>query len=53
VQPRLSADSHSKLLRAEDVFYVTDRMHRPITEERVLDELREVLVRTLDRREAA
>ncbi|MEW6166270.1 MAG: [protein-PII] uridylyltransferase [Pseudomonadota bacterium] len=39
--------------RAEDVFYVTDRMHRPITEERVLDELREVLVRTLDRREAA
>lgn len=39
--------------RAEDVFYVTDRMHRPITEERVLDDLREVLVRTLDRREAA
>ncbi len=39
--------------RAEDVFYVTDRMHRPITDEKVLDELREVLVRTLDRREAA
>lgn len=39
--------------RAEDVFYVTDRMHRPITDEKVLDELREVLVRTLDRRETA
>ncbi|SFF29780.1 UTP--GlnB (protein PII) uridylyltransferase, GlnD [Fontimonas thermophila] len=39
--------------RAEDVFYITDRMHRPITDERVLDELREVLVRTLDRRETA
>jgi [protein-PII] uridylyltransferase len=39
--------------RAEDVFYVTDRMHRPIADEKVLDELREVLVRTLDRREAA
>ncbi len=39
--------------RAEDVFYVTDRMHRPIADEKVLDELREVLIRTLDRREAA
>ncbi|MES0874257.1 [protein-PII] uridylyltransferase [Sinimarinibacterium thermocellulolyticum] len=39
--------------RAEDVFYITDRMHRPITDEKVLDELREVLIRTLDRREAA
>ncbi|MEC9361789.1 MAG: [protein-PII] uridylyltransferase [Pseudomonadota bacterium] len=39
--------------RAEDVFYVTDRMHRPIADDKVLDELREVLVRTLDRREAA
>ncbi len=39
--------------RAEDVFYITDRMHRPITDERAIDELREVLVRTLDRREAA
>lgn len=35
--------------RAEDVFYITDRMHRPIKDERTLDELREVLVRTLDR----
>ncbi len=39
--------------RAEDVFYVTDRMHRPITDEDVLEDLREVLVRTLDRRDAA
>lgn len=39
--------------RAEDVFYITDRMHRPILDEEVLEELREVLVRTLDRREAA
>jgi [protein-PII] uridylyltransferase len=38
--------------RAEDVFYITDRMHRPIKDERTLDELREVLVRTLDRSEA-
>lgn len=38
--------------RAEDVFYITDRMHRPITDEDVLDDLREVLVRTLDRRES-
>ncbi len=35
--------------RAEDVFYVTDRMHRPITDDDTLDGLREVLVRTLDR----
>lgn len=35
--------------RAEDVFYVTDRMHRPITDENTLEDLREVLVRTLDR----
>ncbi|HEY0975226.1 MAG TPA: [protein-PII] uridylyltransferase [Solimonas sp.] len=39
--------------RAEDVFYITDRMHRPIVDEEVLEDLREVLVRTLDRREAA
>ncbi|WP_028007651.1 [protein-PII] uridylyltransferase [Solimonas flava] len=39
--------------RAEDVFYVTDRMHRPITDEDTLDGLREVLVRTLDRPETA
>ncbi|HEX4894988.1 MAG TPA: [protein-PII] uridylyltransferase [Solimonas sp.] len=39
--------------RAEDVFYITDRMHRPIVEEDALDDLREVLIRTLDRREAA
>ncbi|HUP92044.1 MAG TPA: [protein-PII] uridylyltransferase [Solimonas sp.] len=37
--------------RAEDVFYITDRMHRPIVEESVLDDLREVLTRTLDRRD--
>ncbi|NKF23210.1 [protein-PII] uridylyltransferase [Solimonas marina] len=35
--------------RAEDVFYVTDRMHRPIVDEHALDDLREVLIRTLDR----
>jgi [protein-PII] uridylyltransferase len=35
--------------RAEDVFYITDRMHRPIVDENALDDLREVLVRTLDR----
>jgi len=39
--------------RAEDVFYITDRMHRPITEERVLEDLREVLTRTLDRTDSA
>ncbi|MDM4770937.1 [protein-PII] uridylyltransferase [Solimonas sp. SE-A11] len=39
--------------RAEDVFYITDRMHRPIRDERVLDDLREVLTRTLDRTDAA
>ncbi|HSW14567.1 MAG TPA: [protein-PII] uridylyltransferase [Solimonas sp.] len=39
--------------RAEDVFYITDRMHRPIKDERVLDDLREVLSRTLDRTDAA
>ncbi|MGH8432317.1 MAG: [protein-PII] uridylyltransferase, partial [Solimonas sp.] len=38
--------------RAEDVFYITDRMHRPIKDERVLDDLREVLSRTLDRTDA-
>jgi [protein-PII] uridylyltransferase len=37
--------------RAEDVFYITDRMHRPITDEDTLEGLREVLVRTLDRRD--
>ncbi|NGY03567.1 [protein-PII] uridylyltransferase [Solimonas terrae] len=35
--------------RAEDVFYVTDRMHRPIVDDGTLHDLREVLVRTLDR----
>jgi [protein-PII] uridylyltransferase len=39
--------------RAEDVFYITDRLHRPITDDDALQELREVLTRTLDRREAA
>ena len=33
--------------RAEDVFFITDRDHRPI-DEPVLDDLREVLIRTLD-----
>lgn len=37
--------------RAEDVFYVTDRMRRPITDDKVLNELREVLLRTLDRQD--
>ena len=35
--------------RAEDVFYLTDRAHQPLLDDAVLDELREVLVRTLDR----
>jgi [protein-PII] uridylyltransferase len=37
--------------RAEDVFLVTDRQHQPITDPEVLDELREVLTRTLNRGE--
>ncbi|SEP77301.1 UTP--GlnB (protein PII) uridylyltransferase, GlnD [Solimonas aquatica] len=37
--------------RAEDVFYITDRMHRPITSDSALEDLREVLVRTLSRSE--
>ena len=37
--------------RAEDVFLVTDRAHRPITDAAALDELREVLTRTLHRGE--
>ncbi|QHS08960.1 [protein-PII] uridylyltransferase [Sinimarinibacterium sp. NLF-5-8] len=39
--------------RAEDVFTITDRMHRPITDEKALNELRDVLIRTLDRRDGA
>ncbi|MBL6751524.1 MAG: [protein-PII] uridylyltransferase [Nevskia sp.] len=39
--------------RAEDVFFVTDRQHQPITSEKMLDELREVLVRTLSDAEPA
>jgi [protein-PII] uridylyltransferase len=39
--------------RAEDVFSITNREHRPITDEETLDELREVLTRTLDRSEIA
>ncbi|MES2683040.1 MAG: [protein-PII] uridylyltransferase [Pseudomonadota bacterium] len=35
--------------RAEDVFYLTDRAHQPLLDDALLDELREVLVRTLDR----
>lgn len=35
--------------RAEDVFFITGRDHRPITDEDTLEELREVLIRTLDR----
>ncbi len=35
--------------RAEDVFYLTNRAHQPLLDEALLDELREVLVRTLDR----
>lgn len=38
--------------RAEDVFFITDREHRPISEA-AQEELREVLVRTLDRGETA
>jgi [protein-PII] uridylyltransferase len=39
--------------RAEDVFFITDRDHQPITSEKMLDELREVLVRTLSDAEPA
>ncbi len=35
--------------RAEDVFFITDKHHRPIVDEAALDDLREVLIRTLDR----
>lgn len=34
--------------RAEDVFFITDRAHQPIDDEELLEELREVLTRTLD-----
>lgn len=34
--------------RAEDVFYVTDREHKPITNEKTLEDLREFLARTLN-----
>ena len=37
--------------RAEDVFFITDRQHQPLTNEAALDELREVLTRTLHRGE--
>jgi [protein-PII] uridylyltransferase len=37
--------------RAEDVFFITDREHRPIESGEALDELREVLTRTLNRGE--
>lgn len=39
--------------RAEDTFYITDRLHRPILDAETLEELREVITRTLDRRETA
>jgi [protein-PII] uridylyltransferase len=39
--------------RAEDVFYITDRLHRPITDEHLLEDLSEVITRTLDRRDTA
>ncbi|WP_293372161.1 [protein-PII] uridylyltransferase [Nevskia sp.] len=39
--------------RAEDVFYITDRQHQPITSDKALDELREVLTRTLSNAENA
>lgn len=35
--------------RAEDVFFITDRQGRPIEDEHKLDQLAEVLTRTLDR----
>jgi len=38
--------------RAEDVFFITDRMHRPLLDEKVIEELREVITRTLTRTEA-
>ena len=37
--------------RAEDVFFITDNQHRPITSDEALEELREVLTRTLHRGE--
>jgi [protein-PII] uridylyltransferase len=38
--------------RAEDVFFITDRMHRPILDEKIIEELREVISRTLNRSES-
>ena len=37
--------------RAEDVFFITDRQRQPIVAEEALEELREVLTRTLNRGE--
>lgn len=34
--------------RAEDVFFITDEHNRPLTDQALLDELYEVLIRTLD-----
>jgi [protein-PII] uridylyltransferase len=34
--------------RAEDVFFITDRDHKPVTDDKTLEALREVLLRTLD-----
>lgn len=39
--------------RAEDVFYLTDRGGQPIEDETALDELAEVLIRTLDKPDSA
>ena len=35
--------------RAEDIFYVTDRDHRPLTDPALFHQLRQVLTRALDR----
>jgi [protein-PII] uridylyltransferase len=34
--------------RAEDVFFITDRQHKPITDEKILEELRQVMKRTFE-----
>ncbi|MDR3416727.1 MAG: [protein-PII] uridylyltransferase [Nevskia sp.] len=39
--------------RAEDVFFITTRDHKPITDEDLIEELREVLIRTLTDAEPA
>ena len=39
--------------RAEDVFYITDRQRQPITSDKAVEDLREVLTRTLSNAEGA